>query len=115
MIVDFFVAQSEWAVMFAVYIQSMLNISIANVGYLVFFIVFAVNSKLRRKLWRFLVGAILVQCGVSRSLEYTSANAQRPGFAVREKIFSLRHGCCWSGYLRCGRVPCACFWMSGVK
>ena len=62
MIVDFFVAQSEWAVMFAVYIQSMLNISIANVGYLVFFIVFAVNSKLRRKLWRFLVRAILVQC-----------------------------------------------------
>jgi hypothetical protein len=55
MVVDFLIAQSEWAVMFALYIQSMLNISVANVGYLIFFIVFAVNSQLRRKLWRYLV------------------------------------------------------------
>ncbi len=37
------------------YIQSFLNISIANVGYLVFFVVFTTKPNLRRRFWGLLV------------------------------------------------------------
>ena len=52
---EFLLANSEWAVMLAVYIQSFLHVSIANVGYLVFFVVFATKPQLRRRYWGLLV------------------------------------------------------------
>jgi hypothetical protein len=52
---EFLLANSEWAVMLAVYVQSFLHVSVANVGYLVFFVVFATKPQLRRRYWGLLV------------------------------------------------------------